>query len=79
MLSGVFSSFKENKSFIGTTRYASIAAHKGYELGRKDDLESMMYVLIYCLKGILPWQNLQNVTDDERTIKVGEIKQKTDP
>ena len=47
----VCSSFKDNKPFIGTTRYASIAAHKGYELGRKDDMESMIYVLIFFLKG----------------------------
>jgi len=39
--------FNENKPFIGTTRYASIAAHRGHELGRKDDLESLGYVLIY--------------------------------
>jgi casein kinase 1 len=45
------SSFKEKKSFIGTTRYASVAAHKGYELGRKDDIESLFYVLIYFVKG----------------------------
>jgi casein kinase 1 len=51
-------SFKENKPFIGTTRYASIAAHNGNELGRKDDLESLGYVLIFLLKGVLPWQNL---------------------
>lgn len=43
--------FRDKKSFIGTTRYASIAAHKGFEIGRKDDIESLFYVLIYCLKG----------------------------
>ncbi|CAK91525.1 unnamed protein product (macronuclear) [Paramecium tetraurelia] len=75
-------SFKEQKSFLGTTRYASIAAHLGHELGRKDDLESLMYILLYFLRGYqviqqsrqLPWQNMVNVTDDERTKKVGEMK-----
>lgn len=41
-----FSPFKDNKPFLGTSRYASIAAHKGYELSRKDDLESLGYVLM---------------------------------
>ncbi|CAD8168015.1 unnamed protein product [Paramecium pentaurelia] len=67
-------SFKDQKSFLGTTRYASIAAHLGHELGRKDDLESLMYILLYFLRGQLPWQNMVNVTDDERTKKVGEMK-----
>jgi len=43
--------FRENKPFIGTTRYASIAAHKGHEISRKDDIESLFFVLLYFLKG----------------------------
>ncbi|CAD8045530.1 unnamed protein product [Paramecium primaurelia] len=70
-------SFKDRKSFIGTTRYASIAAHKGFEISRKDDLESMMYVIIYLILGKLPWQNLQNIGDKDRTIAVGEVKMST--
>ncbi|CAD8198887.1 unnamed protein product [Paramecium pentaurelia] len=58
--------FREHRSFLGTTRYASIAAHLGHELSRKDDLESMI--------GQLPWQSMQSVTDDDRTKKVGEMK-----
>jgi casein kinase 1 len=68
--------FRDKKSFIGTTRYASIAAHIGNEISRKDDLESLAYVIIFLAKGVLPWQNL-NVSESEKTKKVGEIKAKT--
>ena len=68
--------YREKKSFIGTTRYASIAAHLGIEISRKDDLESLAYVIIFLAKGQLPWQNL-NVSEAEKTKKVGEIKIKT--
>lgn len=68
--------YREKKSFIGTTRYASIAAHLGVEISRKDDLESLAYVIIFLAKGQLPWQNL-NVCEADKTKKVGEIKIKT--
>ena len=43
-------------SLIGSARYASLAAHRGEALGRKDDLISMMYSLIYVANGgALPW------------------------
>jgi serine/threonine protein kinase len=45
-------------SLIGSARYASVAAHQGDALGRRDDLISMMYSLIYVANGgVLPWQN----------------------
>jgi casein kinase I family protein HRR25 len=49
---------KYSGSLIGSARYASVFAHAGEPLGRRDDLISMMYSLIYvALGGALPWQN----------------------
>lgn len=50
---------KNNKGFAGTARFASIKTHEKFEQSRKDDLESLSYVLIYFLRGNLPWQNLK--------------------
>ena len=39
----------------GTPAFISIHAHLGAELGRRDDLESLAYMLIYLVCGLLPW------------------------
>ncbi|OJA19171.1 hypothetical protein AZE42_13954, partial [Rhizopogon vesiculosus] len=50
-------------SFIGTPAFASINSHLGLELGRRDDLESLVYLLIYLVRGCLPWLNREIATD----------------
>ena len=67
--------FKKGHKFCGTARYASIAAHKGYEQSRKDDLESVGYLLVYLYRGRLPWQNLKHKDKKERYRMIMEKKE----
>ena len=66
--------FSENRKFCGTARYASIAAHRNVEQSRKDDLESIGYILVYLYKSKLPWQNIKHKDKKERYKMIGEKK-----
>ena len=51
--------YKDKKNLTGTALYASIYTHKGIEQSRRDDLESLGYMMVYFCKGELPWMNVQ--------------------
>jgi len=67
----------KKKKLTGTARYASIHALEEMEQSRRDDLESTGYVLMYFLRGNLPWQGLKIKTKDNRYQKILDKKKET--
>ena len=73
-----FPLINKNK-LIGTPRYASINALRGFEQSRRDDLESVGYVLMYFLRGGLPWQGMHGKNKEDRYKNILQKKIDTSP
>tara|TARA_B110000211_G_C14019479_1_gene526981 strand:+ start:50 stop:964 length:915 start_codon:yes stop_codon:yes gene_type:complete len=66
--------YNDKKNFTGSYRYSSIRNHKGIEQSRRDDLESIGYMLIYFLINKLPWQGVGGANKRTKRNNIFKIK-----
>lgn len=67
--------WQKAKKLVGTVRYSSINSQHGYEQSRRDDMESIAYVLLYFSKGYLPWQGVITSDKGVKKSRILEIKE----
>jgi len=68
-------SYRENMGTgTGTARYMSINTHLGHEQSRRDDMESLGFMIVFLMKGRLPWQGLKCKTKQEHMKKICDTK-----
>jgi serine/threonine protein kinase len=74
--------YKNLKSFSGSIFFSSLNANKGYEQSRRDDLESLGYMLVYLALNYLPWSNFffnTTLNPESKTKKLSCLKSSITP
>ena len=68
-----------NKKWSGTSRFASANTLRGVEPSRRDDLESFCYLLLYLMKGSLPWDYINEESEINEILLIYKMKQYMTP
>lgn len=63
-----------DNSLLGTLDYVSINIHNGITASRRDDMESIGYILMYLFMGNLPWKNINFNNEEDKNNKILELK-----
>ena len=66
--------YRDGKYLTGTARYASINTHLGVEQSLRDDIESLGYMMIYLMKGHLPWKGMVNSIPRKKYERIKKLK-----
>ncbi|RAO71504.1 uncharacterized protein BHQ10_007516 [Talaromyces amestolkiae] len=72
--SGAHIAESEGKALVGTVYYASLHVHDGKGHARRDDMESLGFVLLRLMRGSLPWQRTRCKKKDKMYRDIGEKK-----
>jgi serine/threonine protein kinase len=70
---GVHAPMMETGACVGTPRFASVNVTLGRTGSRRDDVEALGYILVYLVKGELPWDGARVASDAE----LGQVKLST--
>jgi len=66
---------KKYNGMIGTKLFCSINAHLGLQQSPRDDIEAIGYLLVYLLKGTLPWAQLELTEEENDSIREIRVKE----
>jgi hypothetical protein len=66
---------EEKQAIVGSCLFSSINCHNRVTLSRRDDIISFFYMLIYLIKGSLPWSFVEYSSILDKWSNVLKIKQ----
>ncbi|OWF34814.1 Casein kinase I-like HRR25 [Mizuhopecten yessoensis] len=66
--------YRENAQIIGTANFASDNKLRNIPQSRRDDMESIGFMLMYFLRGPLPWQDVRNSNKNKKAAKILSIR-----